>query len=85
MFECKLSIKWGKVKPEELLSLCCYCYKFMREADACLEDSVFTPMMYAFGKKTKPTTFSLLNSDDVPRELYLFLMNEGLIEEKNNE
>jgi hypothetical protein len=74
MYKCELSKKWDKTKPKKLLSLCCYCYKFMHEADACLEDSVLTPMMYAFYGKTKPTTFHP-NDYGVPKELLSFIAN----------
>ena len=76
MYECKLSKKWTKDMEGKLftdgnskgfLPLCCYCFKFMSEADACLEDSMLTSLMYATGKKTKPTTF--FPKDYVPKEV----------------
>jgi hypothetical protein len=69
-YECEESKQWEKEKPKKLLPLCCYCFKFMREADACLEDSVLTPLAYTMGLKTKPTIFH--PNDNVPKEVIEF-------------
>ena len=42
----------------------------MHEADACLEDSVLTPLAYMVGIKTKPTTFH--PNDNAPKEVLTF-------------
>jgi len=56
-YECELSKQWSKEKNKGRWNLCGHCFKFMSEADCCLEDSMFTPLMYQLGKKTKSTTF----------------------------
>lgn len=67
-YDCELSKKWEKEKPEKLLSLCCYCYKFMDEADACLEDSILTPLMIQLGKH-KPNSTTFAPNDYAPKEV----------------
>lgn len=58
MYECALKKEWDKDKPTEVLPLCCFCHLFMHEGDACLEDSMLTPIYKKLHPESKPCSFA---------------------------
>jgi len=82
-YECEKSKEWNKIKPTNMLPLCCYCYKFMDEADACLENSTLAPLYRRLHPESKPCSFSPRN-EMIPEVVLSFYYNDNSKISQNN-
>jgi len=76
MYECEEQKQHSKEYPNEL-PLCCHCKMFMREGDACLEDSVLMPLHKMLHPDRKPCRFVDDGSEGKPKPIIYIQTNNG--------